>query len=217
MVVICHVNTRSLVADGRLLHVSSLVSFSNVDILCVSETWLKSKHLSSTLLLPGYQPPIRRDRPVARGGGVALYVRDGLAFKIHRGVPADLECLVVEVKLPHRKKLTIVTCYRPPHQSMNDFLDSLESVLSSVCHGDLCLTGDFNAKHSEWYSLQSTDSDGAALKHLTDGLGLHQVVGRPTYNIAGANPALLDLFFLSQGPQLLCLRQFYLQFPITVP
>ena len=115
MVVICHVNTRSLVADGRLLHVSSLVSFSNVDILCVSETWLKSKHLSSTLLLPGYQPPICRDRPVARGGGVALYVRDGLAFKIHRGVPADLECLVVEVKLPHRKKLTIVTCYRPPH------------------------------------------------------------------------------------------------------
>ena len=76
-------------------------------------------------------------------------MRDGLAFKIHRGVPPDLECLV-EVKLPHWKKLTIVTCYRQPHQNMNDFLNSLESVLSSVCHGDLCLTGDFNAKHSEW-------------------------------------------------------------------
>ena len=80
MVVICHVNVRSLVADGRLLNVSSLVSFNNVDMLCLSETWLKPKHLSSSLLIPGFQP-LRCDRLVDRGGGVAVYLRDGLAFK----------------------------------------------------------------------------------------------------------------------------------------
>ena len=86
-----------------------------------------------------------------------MYVRDGLALKVCHTVPADIECLVVEVSLLRRKKLTVVACCRPPRQRMNDFLDSLETVLSAVYCGDLCLTGDFNAKHSEWYSLQSTD------------------------------------------------------------
>ena len=73
--VICHVNVRSLVADGRLLNVSSLVSFNNVDMLCLSETWLKPKHLSSSLLILGFQPSLRCDRLVDRGGRVAAYLR----------------------------------------------------------------------------------------------------------------------------------------------
>lgn len=198
MVVVCHVNVRSLVADGRLLEVSSLVSFNNVDILCLSETWLKPKHLSSTLLLPGFQPPVRRDRVVDRGGGVAIYLRDGLAFKNVPIVPTDIECIVVDVSLPRRKKLTVVTCYRPPHQCMDAFTDSLENVLSSIRSVDLCVVGDFNAKHSDWYSSQPTDKNGAALKCLTDGFNLHQVISLPTYNTAGANPVLLDLVFVSK-------------------
>ena len=73
MVVISHANVRSLVADGRLLNVSSLVSFNNVDIFCLSETWLKPKHLSSSLLIPGFQPPLRCDH-LANRGGVLLYI-----------------------------------------------------------------------------------------------------------------------------------------------
>ena len=100
MVVICHVNVRSLVADGRLLNVSSLVSFNNVDILCLSETWLKPKHLLSSLLIPSFQPPLRCDHLVDRGGGVAVYLPDGLAFKKLQTVPSSLECLAVDVSLP---------------------------------------------------------------------------------------------------------------------
>lgn len=198
MVVICHANVRSLVADGRLLNVSSLVSFNNVDIFCLSETWLKPKHLSSSLLIPGFQPPLRCDRLANRGGGVAVYFRDGLAFKELRIVPAGIECLAVDVILPRRKRLTVVTCYRPPRQNMQEFLDLLESVLSSVRSGEICVTGDFNAKHFEWCPCQFTDPDGIALKHLTDGLALHQVITRPTYNVDAANPALLDLIFVSK-------------------
>ena len=85
-----------------------------MDILCLSETWLKPKHLSSTLLLPRFQPPVRRDRVVDRGGVVTIYLRDGLAFKNVPIVPTDIECIVVDVSLPRCKKLTVVTCYRPP-------------------------------------------------------------------------------------------------------
>ena len=62
----------------------------------------------------------------------------------------------------------------------------------------MCVVGDFNAKHSDWYHCQATDADGAALKHLTDGLALHQAITHPTYNIAAANPVLLDLVFVSK-------------------
>ena len=190
-------DVRSLVADGRLLNVSSLVSFKNVNMLCLSETWLKPKHLSS-LLIPGFQPPLRCDRLVDRGWGVAVYLRDDLAFKKLQTVPSSLECLAVDVSLPLRKKLTVVTCYRPPRQNINVFLDLLEIVLTSVRGGEMCVVGDFNDKHSDWYHCQATDADGAALKHLTGGLALHQVITHPTYNIAAANPVLLDLVFVSK-------------------
>ena len=48
MVVICHANVRSLVALGRIPELEDLVLFKNVHILCVTETWLKPKHLDST-------------------------------------------------------------------------------------------------------------------------------------------------------------------------
>jgi len=73
MVVICHVNVRSLVAAGRIAELENFTAFNNVDILCITETWLKPKHLDSMLNLPGFQPIFRRDRLSAKGGGGSLY------------------------------------------------------------------------------------------------------------------------------------------------
>ena len=58
MVVICHVNARSLVAAGRPAQLNGFLSMNNVDILCISESWLKPKHANSSLLLQGFQPPV---------------------------------------------------------------------------------------------------------------------------------------------------------------
>ena len=66
-------------ADGRLAQLKCFTSMNNVDILCLTESWLKPKHADSTLLLPGFQPPVRCDRLSSRGGGVAVFVRNGLA------------------------------------------------------------------------------------------------------------------------------------------
>ena len=57
MVVVCHVNVCSLAAEGRLSELKCLVAMNGVDILCLTETWLKSKHMDSSFLLPGFQPP----------------------------------------------------------------------------------------------------------------------------------------------------------------
>ena len=77
MVVICHVNVRSLLAQGRLEELKFFVSVNTLDILCLTETWLKpKKNMQSTLTLPEYQPPFRYDCATGRGGGVAIYVRN---------------------------------------------------------------------------------------------------------------------------------------------
>ena len=70
---------RSLVAPGHLAELRELVTINAIDVLCITETWLKPKHLNSSLVLPGFLPPFRCDRPSTRGGGVAIYVRRGLA------------------------------------------------------------------------------------------------------------------------------------------
>ena len=134
MVVIAHLNTRSIVADGRQPEIASLLSVNNIDILCLSETWLKPQHMNYTLFIPGYQPLIRRDRPAGRGGGVAVYLRDGLTFSVLPVVPPDIECLVLQVRLPRRKLVTVITCYRPPNGNMDNFPG-----LTGCCH-KLCST-----------------------------------------------------------------------------
>ena len=54
----------------------------SVDILGLGETWLSSSKRSSDFLIPGFQPPIRRDRTISLGGGVAAYIRDGLSVTL---------------------------------------------------------------------------------------------------------------------------------------
>ena len=75
---------------------------------------------------------------------------------------------------------------------MDNFLDSLDVVINFV------LAGDLNAKNSEWFALQKTDSEGSALKTFADCHNLLQLVSSPTYNVCSANPVLLDLLFVSK-------------------
>ena len=118
MVVLCNVNVRSLMAPGRLSDLQMLTSFNNIDILCITETWLKPNHLNSSIIIPGFQPPLRKDRLSSRGGGVAIYLRDGLAAKLLPLSPPRLECLSVQLHFPKRKKLTLHVVYRPPNLPM---------------------------------------------------------------------------------------------------
>ena len=201
MVVVCLLNARSLVAPNRLSQVKYLVSSANVDFLCVFESWLKPKHLNSTLHIPGFQPPFRLDR-VQQRRGVAIYASDGIPVRLQTisVTSTNFECLVVTANLPRRKKL-IITAYKPPSQSMDEFLDNLEIVVSSVRifpQSECCLVGDFNAKHAVWYPPQGSDPAGLLLKEFTDNHKLHQLITAvPTHNVDSASPALLDLIFTS--------------------
>ena len=74
---ICHVNVRSLLANLKLLDLELLCASADVDVLCVTETWLSSKVASSQVSLPGFQPPFQCDR--ATRHQVGLLCMSGLA------------------------------------------------------------------------------------------------------------------------------------------
>ena len=95
MVDIWHVNARFLVTAGRLAQLKCFLSMNNVDLLCISESWLKPKHADLSLSLKGFQPPVRHDRVSSRGGGVAVYVRNGFAASRLTYPPAQLECVAL--------------------------------------------------------------------------------------------------------------------------
>ena len=107
MVVLCHVNVRSLMAPGRLAELKTLVCFNNIDILCVTETWLKFKHLDSAILLPGFQPPLRQDQTHSCGGGVAVYSCNGMSAERLPLSSPHFECVALHVNLPNCKKLVV--------------------------------------------------------------------------------------------------------------
>ena len=198
----CHVNVRSLLAVTRAVDLEILCANHSVDVLCVSETWLNSSRVrpgDSRVNLAGFHAPVRHDRPSGRpGGGVAIYVRHGLCAVPVR-LDDNLEAACVELRINSRKKLRIVTVYRPPKSDFDAFLSHLDSALSALqaqARHPLCLVGDFNVRCSTWWNGQTSTSDGLRLESFACTQGLTQIVDGPTHAIGTPHAAQLDLMFV---------------------
>ena len=62
----------------------------------------------------------------SRGGGVAVYVRDGLAASAINSVTSPLfQFLVLSIVLSQRKRLTLIVCYLPPGNKVRKFTEIL--------------------------------------------------------------------------------------------
>ena len=84
---VCHINAQSIPA-----HYTDLIcTFSApeiVDAILISETWLKPSLPSTSYSLPGYLL-IRNDCTGSRGGGVAIFLRSELSYKIICSSPSQ--------------------------------------------------------------------------------------------------------------------------------
>lgn len=69
-----HLNARSLKNREHLAQIKELVNDVNLDVLAVSESWLKSSTTNAEVEIPGYKI-YRLDRKHKKGGGVCIYLR----------------------------------------------------------------------------------------------------------------------------------------------
>ena len=133
-----------------------LIIDKQVDILALTETWLKSGDESVIVdLCPDNYYFIGQHRPSekgGRGGGLAFVIARKIAAeeKIRRETHKTFELLVISIK--SRLPMHILLIYRPPPSASNGlttmlFLEEFESVLAEITttvKGEYIVIGDFN-------------------------------------------------------------------------
>ena len=112
----------------------------------MSETKLNDFHPDSFFEINGYQKPLRRDRGENAGGGLIIYVKNGVSCKRRPDLEnGRLECIWLEVKPVKSKPFLVGHIYRPPNSGViwNElFEDCLENVLKE--EKELYILGDIN-------------------------------------------------------------------------
>lgn len=114
---VAHLNCRSIrpsTNSTKLFELKSILCGSRVNILGVSETWLKTEVSSRVVKIPGYEF-LRHDRSNARGGGVGIYISNGISHRIvFKCMEAGVcESLFVEL-LSGDMKILFGVVYLPP-------------------------------------------------------------------------------------------------------
>src|SRR6218665_3984299 len=126
-------------------------------ILCIQETWLQP---STTFEIPGYTC-VRHDRTTgAQGGGVATFVRAGVAYSVTNttDVPESISISIDGLE----SKITVVNVYHPESPPLQPgFYSRFFGSRSGI------VLGDFNA-HSALFESPSTDARG---RQVEDDIG----------------------------------------------
>ena len=113
------------------------------DVITLSETWLHHGIANESILLHGYQPPIRRDRN--GHGGVAIYVKEHLVCIPRPDLEVtDLEAVWVEIKT-NQESFLVGSFYKPPSARIGywDLIDESISKAGNTPH-KVFILGDFN-------------------------------------------------------------------------
>ena len=101
-----------------------------LDILALRETRLDNTFTDSAVSIEGYSL-VRRDR-CRSGGGVAIYVRNVIDYKIRSDLSdPDLEFLCIQIQKPKAKPFLFSNWYRPPNSPIELF-DKFEILLGKI-------------------------------------------------------------------------------------
>ena len=95
--------------------------FLHFDLLALNETRLDSSISDGPVKIRGYDI-VRNDRS-RRGGGVCVYLRSTINYKIRDDlVPDDIETICLEISKPHSRSFIVTSVYRPPSSAPEFFL-----------------------------------------------------------------------------------------------
>ena len=187
-----HVNCRSF--SPKKDEIMWLTQSSNIDILCLTETWLNQNILSAELEFPGYTI-LRKDRINRTGGGVAIYIKNTLCYKERSDIVTDqhIEMLWTEITTTNKDQNILVSCiYRPPDATIayfNHFIDTLEK---AHCEDkNMIIMGDLNINYEINESLHNNP-----IFMIEQLLSLSQLIDEPT-KVTNKSSSLIDIILTS--------------------
>ena len=148
----------------------------DVDIVCLSETWLGPSVGNDTLTVINFNGPHRRDRPGQDYGGVAMYTKSNIPVKRRADLESpSIEIIWLELRTVVGKTL-VGTIYRPPN-SNREHWDLIQSNIERACETGLhtILCGDINQ------NMMVTPNPFSKILANT---GLHMQNNVPTHRLA---------------------------------
>ena len=100
---------------------------SSLHIFGITETKLKSHKLSSCFNVDGFQEPFRKDNDSNGGGGIIVYVWNGINAKRRLDLETNnIECIWLEITVGKSKPFLVGNMYRPENSKV-EFIDRFES------------------------------------------------------------------------------------------
>jgi len=157
------------------------------DIICIQETWNIVN--DSNIQLDGYQPFVYTCRKKSQGGGVGMYFKNGLNFKIVKKsifIEKVFESIIAEITLSNNKKMFIGSVYRPNsihpsltvNEQFNNFSDFLCNIFEEYSNNncELILAGDMNIDVLKYQNC----SKSAAYVDSLFANGFIQLITKPT-------------------------------------
>lgn len=157
----------------------------NIDILLISETFLKPGHRFNLANYNTY----RRDRD----NGPAVLIKSNIDHH-ELAVPQldQAEANGIVVNLQSGDKLKIYSFYNPGAQRL--LAEDLDTIMGQ--EGPMLVAGDFNSKHPSWNSMTTNQNGKALRKHADD--HDYEVTGpqEPTHYTAPYRPDVIDLVLM---------------------
>nr|VZI21116.1 unnamed protein product [Spirometra erinaceieuropaei] len=168
------------------------------DVLAVTETWLSGNISDNEVALPGHQI-YRRDREHRQGGGIVVYVNEGLAVSDNTTKFAcNTEAIWLAIKATGSPSLDVLSVYRSPRTNRIADTQLLEQLVKFSSRSNIMIMGDFNAPGTNWNTLQASGPKSAfdyRLLSKTLNACLTQHVMFPTRTREGQRANCLDLVF----------------------
>ena len=171
------------------------VTYYNYDIFGISETWLDTSIDNSSLMIPGYLPPIRRDKTRHQGGSM-IYISETIPARRREDIePQNAEIICTEVQIKQQKVL-ICSCYRAPHFDIVDFCAEIKNIMDvgSCDFNSVVFIGDFNARNSVYWKEDRTTLEGRTINATFQSENYVQLIDEPTRIVPNVS-SCIDLIF----------------------
>ena len=177
---VMHLNTQSMVSTFNEFLLT--VTNHTLDIITLSETWLKDNPLlMEYVAIPGFNTEFR-SRDTMRGGGVGAYIKDTIKYKRRHDIEnllPEREHLWIEVPGRNRHSKALVgVIYRSRRVLDASWFESFETLLAHLTvtwEGMLIITGDTN-----FDLLKPEDNLVKRYSGILDVFDLQQVIKQPT-------------------------------------
>ena len=168
----------------------------------LSETKLKDHKSTEVFKVDVFQTPFRKDNNSNGGGGLTVYVRNGLNAKRRKDLETNnIPCLWLEIAYINCKPFLVGNIYKPPDSKV-EFNDRVEEFIDKVISEDkeYILMGEFNNNNKKKKKKKNVYIEWG---NFTTSLGLTQLIDEPT-RVTTESQTLIDHIYTNTEEKTQC-------------